>query len=540
MTCLTMDYPLTLPAILRRAETLFASTEIVSELPDKTNYRYTYGDMIARAKKLAVALRQLGVAPGERVATLCWNHHRHLEAYFGITACGGVVHTLNLRLHANDLAYIANHAEDKVVLVDEVLLPLLESFRERVRFDHVIVLSTGGTLPQGVLNYEQLLAAAVESKFDYPNPDENQPAAMCYTSGTTGQPKGVVYSHRALALHSLALGLTDAFGIGANDVVFPLASMFHANAWGLPFACTLFGAKQILAGPHYDPPHVLDMLQRERVTFSCGVPTIWLGLLQYLDDHRGAYDLSALKCVVVAGSAVPASLIAGFERYGVKILQAWGMTETAPIATVCHLPDAMKKDPPAEQTAYRAKQGTPLPFIDLRARTPDGLAPWDGQTFGELEVRGPWVSSAYYNSPEAAGSFTTDGWFRTGDVVTIDPRGCIHLQDRIKDLIKSGGEWISSVALENALMGHPAVAEAAVVAVAHPKWQERPLAAVVLKEGMAATPEELIAYLSASFAKWWLPDAVVFVKQIPRSSAGKFLKKALREQFQDYLIQNPH
>ncbi len=538
MTRFTMDYPLTLPAILQRAEALFGSVEIVSELPDKTLFRYTYRDMIARAKQLAVALRRLGVQPGERVATLCWNHHRHLEAYFGVTACGAVVHTLNLRLHPNDLAYIVNHAEDKVVLVDEVLLPLLHSFRDRVRLDHVIVLSSDEKPPPGMLDYEQLLATANAERFDYPDLDENQPAAMCYTSGTTGQPKGVVYSHRALALHSMALGLTDAFAIGANDVVFPLASMFHANAWGVPFACTLLGAKQILAGPHYDPPHVLEVLQNERVTFSSGVPTIWLGLLQYLDDHRGAYELSALQRVVVAGSAVPASLIAGFERYGVKILQAWGMTETAPIATVCHLPDALKKDTPAEQVAYRAKQGTPLPFIDIRARTPDGPVPWDAQTPGELEVRGPWVSSAYYNCPEAADSFTADGWFRTGDIVNIDVRGCIHIQDRAKDLIKSGGEWISSVALENALMGHPAVAEAAVVAVAHAKWQERPLAAVVLKEGKTATQEELIAYLSSSFAKWWLPDAVVFIDQIPRTSAGKFLKKALRERFQDYLIKN--
>jgi fatty-acyl-CoA synthase len=388
-----------------------------------------------------------------------------------------------------------------------------------------------------MLDYEQLLDGADEGAFQYPRLDENQPAGMCYTSGTTGQPKGVVYSHRALALHSMALGLVDAFGICESDVVFPLAPMFHANAWGVPFASALFGAKQILAGPHFDIPNILGILQNERVTLATGVPTIWLGVLQHLDDHPGTYDLSSLKRVIVAGSAVPVSLIEGFaKRHGVQIIQAWGMTEMAPIGTVCRLPSALDQASEEEACRYRARQGTPLPFVETRARGPHALVPWDGESAGELEVRGPWVSSAYFHCPEAAGSFTADGWFRTGDMVSIDPHGCIHLQDRIKDLIKSGGEWISSVALENALMGHAAVAEAAVVAVAHPKWQERPLAVVVLKEGKSATQEELLKYLAGSFAKWWLPDAVVFVKQIPRTSAGKFLKKALREEYQDYLV----
>jgi fatty-acyl-CoA synthase len=537
MNCLTMRYPLTLPAILRRAEALYTTKEIVSELPDRTPHRYTYRDMARRAKRLAVALVKLGVRPGERVATLCWNHHLHLEAYFGVTACGAVLHTLNLRLHANDLAYIVQHAEDQVVLVDEVLLPLLEGFRQRVPLRQVIVTNATGAVPPGMLEYEQLLAAVDEVAFADAVSDEDQPAGMCYTSGTTGQPKGVVYSHRALALHSMGLAMVDGAGVGEADVVFPLAPMFHANAWGLPFVCTLVGAKQVLSGPHFDPPHILRLLQDERVTISSGVPTIWLGVLQYLDNHPGKYDLSKLRRILIAGSAAPRSLVDGMaRRHGLHMVQAWGMTEIAPIGTMCYLPGELVAASVEHQLDYRIKQGTPVAFFEIRARSASGLVPWDGQTLGELEVRGPWVSSAYYNCPEAAGSFTADGWFRTGDIVSIDARGCIAIQDRIKDLIKSGGEWISSVALENTLMGHPAVAEAAVVAVAHEKWQERPLAVVVLKEGQQATAEDLLGYLSRHFAKWWLPDAVVFIDRIPRTAAGKFLKKELRDRFQDYLL----
>jgi fatty-acyl-CoA synthase len=540
MTNLTMSFQLTIPAILRRAETLFADKQVISEQADKTLYRYSYRDLARRAKKLAVALQELDVRPGDRVATLCWNHHRHLEIYFGVMSIGAVLHTLNLRLHANDLTYIANHAQDKVILVDEELLPILDSFRQGVDFRQIIILtSSRESTHTGVLDYERLLASPTESSLNCPELDENQPAALCYTSGTTGNPKGVLYSHRALALHSLALATQDCFAIGEADVVFPLAPMFHANAWGLPFVCPMVGANLILAGPHFDPPHILRILQDERVTFASGVPTIWLGVLQYLDNHPRSFDLSALHRVVVAGSAVPKSLIAEFaQKYGVEIVQAWGMTETAPIGTVCLLPGDMKTAPAAEQIDFRARQGMPLPFIEIRARGGVGLVPWDGRSVGELEVRGPWVSSGYYQCPEAAGSFTEDGWLRTGDIVTIGARGCIQIQDRAKDLIKSGGEWISSVALENALMGHPAVAEAAVFAVAHEKWQERPLAAVVLKPGQSASQEELLTFLTRSFAKWWLPDAFVFLEQIPRTSAGKFLKKLLRERFHDYLLKH--
>jgi len=537
MNGLMMNYQLTLPAILRRAETLYGPREIVSELPGHGYHRYTYRDMARRAKRLAVALGELGVRPGDRVATLCWNHHRHLEAYFGITAAGAVLHTLNLRLHPDDLAYVVNHAGDSVLVVDEILLPLLDKFRHQVSPRHLVVISSERDVPARMLDYEQLLAAADEDRFRYPELDENQAAALCYTSGTTGRPKGVLYSHRALALHSLAMALGDSFAIGEADVVFPVVPMFHANGWGLPFVGAMVGAKQILTGPHFDVPQILRIFHDERVTVAAGVPTIWLGVLQHLDRQPRAHDLSSLRLVLIAGSAAPRSVIQGFqERHGIRLIQLWGMTEMAPVGTVCYLPSDLGRACPDEQYTYRAKQGIPLPFIEIRARGAQGLVPWDGRSAGELEVRGPWVAGAYFNCPEAAGSFTDDGWFRTGDIVTIDARGCIEIQDRAKDVIKSGGEWISSVALENALMGHPAVAEAAVVGVAHPKWQERPLAVVVLRQDQACTAEDLLAYLAPHFARWWLPDAVVFVPEIPRTSAGKFLKKALREQFRDQLL----
>jgi fatty-acyl-CoA synthase len=390
--------------------------------------------------------------------------------------------------------------------------------------------------PDGTLGYEQLLAKANEAEFRYPELDENQAAAMCYTSGTTGMPKGVLYSHRAIVLQSMALCMVDTMGICEADTVVPLASMFHANAWNMPFTCALAGARQVYVGPHLDPVGLLQVLERERATLTAGVPTIWLAVLNLLDQKPGAYDLSRLRAIVTGGSAAPRSMIEGFEeRHGLKVLHIWGMTEMAPLGSIAYLPSALWDAPKAEQYAYRAKQGVPAPLVEFRARGAAGLVPWDGKTVGELEVRGPWVARAYYNCPEGAASFTEDGWLRTGDIVTIAARGCIEIQDRAKDVIKSGGEWISSVALENALMGHPAVAEAAVVGVEHPKWQERPLAVVVLKEGKNATPSELLDFLAPHFAKWWLPDAVVFVREIPRTSAGKFLKRALREQFHDYL-----
>ncbi|HEX5502528.1 MAG TPA: long-chain-fatty-acid--CoA ligase, partial [Thermomicrobiales bacterium] len=437
-----------------------------------------------------------------------------------------------LRLHPDDLAYIIGHAGDRALLVDATLLPLYERVKDRIAVEHVVVIPSTGQRADGLLDYEELLADADPSRFAYPDLDENSAMAMCYTSGTTGRPKGVVYSHRSIVLHSMGGAMADTIGIREDDVVLPVVPMFHANAWGLPFTCTLVGATQVLPGPHLDPVSLLELFAGERVTITAGVPTIWLGMLQVLDKEPGKYDLSAMRGMVIGGAAVPESLIRGYqERHGLTVIQGWGMTETAPVGSLATLTAELRQAPPDEQYAHRAMAGLPMPFVEIRARSGDAEIPWDGRAMGELEVRGPWVARAYHDSPEGAASFTADGWFRTGDIVSIHPRGYIEIRDRAKDVIKSGGEWISSVALENALMGHPAVAEAAVIAVPHPQWQERPLACVVLKEGQHATAEELRDHLAAHFAKWQLPDEIVFVAEIPKTSTGKFQKAALRERF---------
>ncbi len=533
---LIMDFQLTIPALLRRAEALHFDREIVTRLADKSLHRYTYGQMIGRAKRLAVALKKLGVENSDRVATFCWNHYQHLEAYVAIPCCGAVLHTLNLRLHPSDLTYIAGHAGDKIVIVDEVLWDVFDKFRASVDFKHIIVVrQTDKPLPPGTLDYEALLADADEAQFEYLELDERQAAAMCYTSGTTGMPKGVLASHRAIVLHSMAGAMVDTLGVSELDSVMAVVPMFHANAWGLPYTCMLVGAKQVFPGQHLDPASLLDLLVSERVTITAGVPTIWLGMLQILDDNPGKYDLSCLRAIMTGGSAAPVSMIRGYqERHNLRIVHSWGMTELCPIGTIGSIPHRLADAPADEQYAFRAKQGRPCALVEVRARNESGEVPWDGQSMGELEVRGPWIASGYYNRPDASTSFTEDGWFRTGDIVAIDQYGCLHLQDRAKDVIKSGGEWISSVALENALMGHPAVAEAAVIPALHPKWAERPLAIVVLKKERTATPEELIEFIQPQFAKWWLPDAIEFAAEIPRTSAGKFLKTALREKYGDY------
>ena len=534
MRGLTMDYQLTIPAVARRAETLFDERPVVSRRADGSLHRTTWAECLRRARRLASALHGLGVRPGDRVATFCWNHDRHLEAYFAVPLLGAVLHTLNLRLHPDELAWIARHAEDRVVLVDASLLPLLERFRERAGLQHVVVASHGGAVPPGMLDYESLLDSA-NAGMEFLEPNERDAAALCYTSGTTGRPRGVLYSHRALVLHSMATAMGGSFGLSSNDVVLAVIPMFHANAWGLPFTAALTGAGLILPGPHAGPAVLLGLCASERVTFSAGVPTVWLGVLEVLDACPGVYDLSALRTIVIGGAAAPEALVRGLEeRHGIRTLTSWGMTEIAPVGTLGTLTPEGEALPPPQRDALRMKAGVPGALLELRVRNAQGEVAWDGTSMGELEVRGAYVASAYYRPDEEGDRFTADGWFLTGDIATIDPHGYLDIHDRSKDLIKSGGEWISSVALEGALMGHPAVAEAAVVAVPHPRWTERPLAVVVLREGRSVGREELLASIGERFPSWWLPDDVVFLPEIPRTSTGKFLKSALRDAFRGH------
>ena len=524
------DYPLSLTTLVERAEQLTPSRKVVSRRPDGTLHRTTMGDCAGRARRLAAALAQLGIEEGDRVGTLMWNQPEHLEAYYALPAMGAVVHTLNPRLHPDELSFIAADAEDRAVIVDETLLNVLASFRDAHDFEHVIVVSHSGETPKGTIEYEQLLEGASEPA-DWLEPHERRAAAICYTSGTTGKPKGVLYSHRALVLHSMAAALPGAMNVSARDVMLPVVPMFHANAWGIPYTATLVGASLVLPGPKLDAESVLDLLADEHVTLTAGVPTVWMAMLKAIQDEPERWDLSRVHRLLVGGSAVPKSMIEGYAKHGLEILQGWGMTETSPLASSALVPPELDDAPEDEQFAYRARQGFPQPFVDIRARGDDGeLIPWDDQAMGELEVRGPFVAAAYFQGTGAE-KFTDDGWFQTGDVVKIDQRGCIRITDRSKDLVKSGGEWISSVDMENLLMAHPAVAEAAVIAVPDEKWDERPMAVVVLKGGQEATPDELREHLSGNFAKWQLPERVEYMDEIPRTATGKFKKTALREQF---------
>jgi fatty-acyl-CoA synthase len=524
------DYPLTLTAAVERAERFFPEREVVFRRPDGTVGRTTVGACVARARRLASALARLGVAAGDPVATLMWNQPEHVEAYLALPAMGAVMHTLNPRLHRDELSFIVNDAEDRVLIVDESLLDVYRSFAGARAFEAVIVVrQTDAPLDDGLLDLEALVADA--PPLEFPALDERAAAAICYTSGTTGRPKGVVYSHRSLVLHSLVVALPDAKDVSARDVVLPVVPMFHANAWGLIYTAALIGCALVLPGPRLDAESVLELLAAERVTITAGVPTVWMAVLDALDAEPERWDLSALSHLMVGGSAAPVSLMEGFDRHGLTIVHAWGMTETSPVGSVARPSPAADDGSPAEQLAERARQGVPLPFVEIRARGDDGeLVPWDDTSMGELEVRGPWVARAYLGGAGEE-KFTADGWFTTGDVVTIAPSGSLRICDRAKDLVKSGGEWISSVDLENRLMAHPDVAEAAVIAIPDERWGERPLAAVVLRDGAPRDPDGLREHLAADYARWQIPERIEFLGEIPRTATGKFKKTALREQF---------
>ncbi len=530
-----MDYQLTLPPLIDRLGKFFPEVEVVSRLPDKSLHRTNYLAIQQRSKKLASALTQCGVEKGDAVATLMWNHYAHLEAYLGIPAMGAVIHTLNLRLSAEDIAYIANHAGDKILIVDDILLPLYEQFKDKAPFKKVIVVPlTGQGVDDEFINYESFLDTG-SSHFQYPTINENDAAGMCYTSGTTGRPKGVVYSHRSTVLHCMAEAMTDSLAISQHDVVTPVVPMFHANAWGLPYTCVLVGAKQVLPGPHLDAESLMDLYEKEQVTLSAGVPTIWMAIKEAREAEPFRWKTADNLRMVVGGAAVPESLFRAFDAFGMKIIQAWGMTETSPIATVGNLKPSLLDESQDTQYQYRIKQGVPLPFVDIRITDETGQEqPWDGHSQGGTEVRGPWVTGAYYNN-EDADKFTEDGWLKTGDVSHIDAQGYVKLTDRTKDLVKSGGEWISSIDLENAIMGHPDVLEAAVIAVYHPKWDERPLAAIVVKPGKVVTKADIHLWLDGKFSKIWLPDAVETIDEIPKTSTGKFMKIKLREMYSDWV-----
>jgi len=521
------DYPLTLAAVLRRAEALYPRVEIATRAPDRSIRRTDYGAVARRARTLAAALREEGVGPGDRIATLMWNHSTHLEAYLGVPVSGAVLHTLNLRLPPDQLAYVVNHARDRWILVDDVLLPLFEKIRGRVHPERVLVVPfSGKPLPDGAEDYEGVLSSHRPLEA-LPDLRETEAAGMCYTSGTTGRLKGVLYSHRSLVLHSLAEAI--AIGLRQTDCVLPVVPMFHANAWGLPYTLALLGGRQAFPGPHLDPDSLLDLMEREKVTFAGGVPSIWLGIVEALEREPTRWKLAPGLRMIVGGSAVPESMIRRFDALGIRVVHGYGMTETSPVITLGNPKAGMEAWPPERFYPLVARQGTPLPLVDLRVRRGDQEVPWDGESAGELEVRAPWAARAYFDEADSAGKWSDDGWLRTGDIVTVDPEGYVEIVDRAKDLVKSGGEWISSVAVENALVAHPAVREAAVIARPDPKWGERPIAFLVLRDGTTAPPEELRALLERRFPKWWVPDEFRAVAELPKTSTGKVSKLTLRQ-----------
>lgn len=533
MQGLMQSYPLTLTHVFRRAERLFPEKGIATVTATGIERR-TYGEWAERTRRLASVLDTLGISEDGRVGTFAWNTARHLELYFAAPCSGRVLHTLNIRLFPDDVVYIADHAEDEVVFVDRSLLGTFWPLAERLStVKHFVVMDdgTGDEPPDDprVHDYETLLAEV--SPIDFPQlDDENRAAAMCYTSGTTGHPKGVVYSHRSTVLHSMGALVADAAAVSERDTVMPVVPMFHANAWGLCQAAVMAGASLAMPGPMMQPKALAELMESERVTLAAGVPTIWMGVLPELEGR----DLSALRDIVCGGSAVPKALSEAYrEKIGLPILQAWGMTETSPVASTGRIKSALLERSEEELADLRAAQGIAIPLVDLRIVEPgtEDELPWDGEARGELQARGPWIAAGYYNDERSPESFTSDGWLKTGDVATISPEGYVRLVDRTKDLVKSGGEWISSVELENAIMAHPNVAEAAVIGIPDEKWSERPLACVVPANGAEITLDELREFLAERVPKWWIPNDLEIIEEVPKTSVGKFSKKTLRERF---------
>ena len=539
MQGLMQDWPLVVPTIIEHAKQYHGDREIVTRSVEGAIHRGTYADLYGRSKRCANALERLGLGPGDVVATMAWNTWRHMEIWYAIMGSGAVCHTINPRLFKDQMVYIANHADDRVLFLDTSFVPLVEGIQEQCPGIRAYVVMTDRehmpeTTLRNVLCYEELLEAESE-EFDWVEVDENAACGLCYTSGTTGNPKGVLYSHRSNVLHSLAANGADGFGMRCVDSVMPVVPMFHANAWAIAFAAPMVGAKLVMPGAQMDGASIHALLEEEKVTFTAAVPTVWLMLLQYLEAE--GKTLSTLKRVAIGGSACPRSMIEKFESdYGVQVMHAWGMTEMSPLGTLAALKPGMDQMSSEELIRYKLKQGRPPYTVEMKIVDDDGVEqPRDGKAFGNLVVRGPAIAKAYVKN-EGGEILDEEGFFDTGDVATIDEMGFMQITDRSKDVIKSGGEWISSIELENVAVGHPGVAEAAVIGIVHPKWDERPLLIVVRNQGSETTAEEILQYMRGKIAKWWLPDEVVFVDEIPHTATGKIQKVSLRDQFKDYVL----